>query len=135
MIQFDFSDLQQWAEDIQHDISLLEEMVSDEDFVRSLEQLVAQNFDRVFDTGGNNIGSDWDGNDLVDTGRLKLSLTSIGEMNIQVTGDTLVFQSNVSYSSFVNDNFRFYGVDDKFDSELTQLVTHYLQTKGRLSWV
>ena len=135
MIDFDFSDLQQWAEDIQHDISLLEEMVSDEDFVRSLEQLVAQNFDRVFDTGGNNIGSDWDGNDLVDTGRLKLSLTSIGEMNIQVSQGMLIFQSNVSYSSFVADNFRSYGVDDEFDEKLTRLVTEYLQRNGRLSWI
>lgn len=134
MIDFDFTELSQWAEDLKHDVELLEDMAQDDDFLRSLEQLVAQNFDRVFDTEGSNIGSDWDGNDLVDTGRLKVSLTSVGEMNIQVAGDTIIFSSNVSYSSFVNDNFRFYGVDDEFDAELSDLVTDYLKRRGKLDW-
>lgn len=134
MISFDFTELTQWSEDLQHDIALLEGLSQDDDFMRSLEELVAQNFDRVFDTEGSNIGEDWGGNDLVDTGRLKVSLTSVGEMNIQVVGDSIVFSSNVPYSSFVNDNFRFYGVDESFDEELTQLVTEYLQRKGELDW-
>jgi len=134
MISFDFTELTQWADDLQSDIALLEDMAQDQGFLRSLEELVAQNFDRVFDTEGANIGSDWDGNDLVDTGRLKVSLTSIGEMNIQIVGDTIIFSSGVSYSSFVNDNFRFYGIDDEFDSALSDLVTDYLRQNGKLDW-
>ena len=132
MINFDELDLILQA--LKHDVELIEGLTSNDKFLRALEALVLENFDRVFNTQGRNINEDWDGNSLVDTGRLKLSVTSSGEIGIQVIGNTVVFSSSVAYASYVNDKFRFVGVDDEFDSDLSDMVSRFLKTEGKLQW-
>ena len=134
MISFDFSQLEGMVSDLRHDTILLEKMVTGDSFLRALELIVIENFDRVFDTEGSNIGENWDGNSLVDSGRLKVSLTSVGEIGIQVSGDTIIFSSDVPYSSDVNNKYSFYGVDSEFNEELSALVTEYLNDKGKIDW-
>lgn len=134
MFDINMSELEFWIQDLESDIKLLTEMVRDPMFLSKIEDLVNSNFDRVFETQGLNIGSDWQGNDLVDTGRLKLSLTTKGQLDIQVSGNEIVFSSSVSYSSLVNDRFVFYGIDDEFDSKFNEIVSDFLIENGKLEW-
>ena len=121
-------------EKLKNDLSLLSNILQDPAFIADLEVLVANNFDRVWGSQGANIGSDWNGNTLVKTGRLKLSLTAPGAANLQIIGDKVIISSTVYYDQYVNDRYVFYGVDDTFDAELTALIEGYLSQRGELEW-
>ena len=134
MISFDAASFFGVFQDLEEDLDLLTKILQDPAFVEDLRELVASNFDRVWGSQGANIGSDWDGNTLVRTGRLKLSLTAPGLLNLQIIGDTVLINSSVSYARFVNDRYVFYGVDNTFDAELTRLIEDYLSQRGKLTW-
>jgi hypothetical protein len=134
MISFDAASFFGVFQDLEEDLDLLTKILQDSAFIEDLRELVASNFDRVWGSEGANIGSDWDGNTLVRTGRLKLSLTAPGLLNLQIIGDTVLINSSVSYARFVNDRYVFYGVDNTFDAELTRLIEDYLSQRGKLTW-
>jgi hypothetical protein len=134
MISFDAQGFFGIFQDLEEDLSLLANILQDSSFVEELRVLVATNFDRVWGSQGSNIGSDWNGNDLYETGRLKLSLTTPGNLNLQIIGETVLINSSVSYARYVNDRYVFFGVDDTFDAELTQLIERYLSQRGKLTW-
>ena len=134
MIDFDASEFFSIFEDLQQDITMLGDLLQDPSFVDDVRTLAANNFDRVWSTQGANIGSDWNGNDLVQTGNLRLSLTTAGSINLMIVGDTVTLTSSVSYARHVDDRYSFYGIDSVFDQEFTALVENYLQTRGQLNW-
>lgn len=121
-------------EDLRHDSSILVGLASNQAFIDDLRDIVANNFDRVFDTRGSNIGSNWNGNDLVRSGELKLSVTSPGRLDVQLVGNAVVFSSTVNYSKHVNNRYEFFGIDDTFNRELGNLVSNYLQDSSKLNW-
>ena len=134
MLSFDATSFVQTLEDLQQDALALGNILQDSSFIADLEVLVANNFDRVWGTQGANIASDWNGNSLVKTGNLKLSLTSPGALRLEIIGDTVTISSDVYYDRYVNDLYRFYGVDDTFDSQLSRLIEQYLVREGKLNW-
>jgi len=134
MLSFDTSDLSSLSAAIDHDTELLSNLITDNEFIDRLTNLVSENFDRVFSTEGSNIGENWNGRSLVKTGNLKLSLTSPSRLNVQVFGNEVTFSSTVYYAGYVNDLYVFYGVDNIFDMELSNLVTDFLKDYGQLEW-
>jgi len=134
MLDFQTSDLEDLIESIEHDSNLIRNIIQDSSFIDQLTDLVAENFDRVFATEGSNIGEDWNGNTLVKTGTLKLSLTSPSSLSVQVFGDSVTFSSTVFYAGYVNDMYTFTGVDSQFDADLSNLVTDFLKQNGKLDW-
>jgi hypothetical protein len=134
MIQFDVSGFNAVFEDLEHDMRLLINLLDDPTFLDLLRGLLANNFERVWGSEGANIGSDWNGRTLVKTGRLRASLTRPGQIQFTISNDKVTFTSSVGYDKYVNDMYRFYGVDSTFDSALGDLVNGYLQQYGKLSW-
>ena len=134
MLTFDTSEIQDLVSALEHDGTLLKNLIQDDVFLDRLTELVSENFERVFDTKGFNIGEDWNGNTLVKTGNLKLSLTSPNRLNVQVFGNAVTFSSTVYYAGYVNDLYVFYGVDNEFDRALSRLVTNFLRDFGELEW-
>ncbi len=134
MIQFDTRGFEALFSDLQHDMSLLINLLDDPTFLDLLRGLLANNFERVWGSGGSSIGEDWNGRTLVKTGRLRASLTRPGQIQFTISNNQVTFTSGVSYAKHVNDLYRFYGVDQTFDSALGDLVNGYLQQYGRLEW-
>ena len=134
MLTFDTSEIQDLVSALEHDGTLLQNLIQDDVFLDRLTELVSENFDRVFATKGSNIGEDWNGNTLVKTGNLKLSLTSPNRLNVQVFGNAVTFSSTVYYAGYVNDLYVFYGTDNEFDRALSLLVTNFLRDYGELEW-
>ena len=134
MLTFDTSGIQDLVSALEHDARLLQNLIQDDVFLDRLTELVSENFERVFGSKGSNIGEDWNGNTLVKTGNLKLSLTSPNRLNVQVFGNAVTFSSTVYYAGYVNDLYVFYGVDNEFDRALSRLVTNFLRDYGELEW-
>ena len=134
MISFDVSGFEAVFNDLEHDMRLLINLLDDPTFLDLLRGLLANNFDRVWGSQGASIGEDWNGRTLVKTGRLRASLTRPGQIQFTISNNQVTFTSGVSYSKYVNDMYRFYGVDDTFDNALGDLVNGYLQQYGKLQW-
>ena len=134
MLAFDTSEIKDLVSALENDGVLLQNLIQDDVFLYRLTKLISKNFDRVFATKGSNIGSNWNGNTLVKTGNLKLSLISPNRLNVQVFGNAVTFSSTVYYAGYVNDLYVFYGVDNEFDRALSRLVTNFLRDYGELEW-
>ena len=134
MIGFETEGFEAVVEALDHDIKLLVNLLDDSNFLDLLTGLVANNFDRVWRSEGASIGEDWDGRTLVKTGRLRASLTRPGQIQFTISGNEVTFTSGVGYDRYVNDAYRFYGVDNTFDNALGDLVNGYLQQYGQLQW-
>jgi len=134
MISFDVSGFEAVFNDLEHDMRLLINLLDDPTFLDLLRGLLANNFDRVWGSQGASIGENWNGRTLVKTGRLRASLTRPGQIQFTISNNQVTFTSGVSYSKYVNDMYRFYGVDDTFDNSLGDLVNGYLQQYGKLQW-
>jgi len=134
MIRFDVSGFEAVIGKLQHDMQLLINLLDDPTFIDLLRGLLANNFDRVWSSKGASIGEDWDGRTLVKTGRLRASLTRPGQIQFTISGNEVTFTSGVGYDRYVNDTYRFYGVDNTFDNALGDLVNGYLKQYGQLQW-
>jgi len=134
MISFDVRGFEAVFNDLEHDMRLLINLLDDPTFLDLLRGLLANNFDRVWGSQGASIGENWNGRTLVKTGRLRASLTRPGQIQFTISNNQVTFTSGVSYSKYVNDMYRFYGVDDTFDNALGDLVNGYLQQYGKLQW-
>ena len=69
--------------------------------------ILKENFREVFSSRGSDIGSNWKGNDLVDTGRLRSLLTSGSA--IKTSGGKISVRLPEGYL-FLNDRYKFLGV-------------------------
>jgi hypothetical protein len=74
-----------------------------------LESFVHDNNERVWLSRGSTIGADWKGNDLVQTGKLRDSMTSVDLVRV---GDTLFWRSDLDYAVHVDERYSIYGADD-----------------------
>lgn len=71
------------------------------------KDIMEENFRQVFGSRGSNIGANWRGNDLVNTGRLRSLLTSGSAIN--VSSDSISVRLPTGYL-FLNDRYKFLGV-------------------------
>lgn len=74
-----------------------------------IEEAIQDNFDEIWNTRGRTIGARWANNvDLVDTGRLRNSLTSGN--NFRITKNQISIYTTVPYASFVDAKYPFMDV-------------------------
>jgi hypothetical protein len=118
----------------QHDAQILSSITKDPYFIQRAEEIIAQNFDEVWDSEGGVIGSDWNGRDLVQTGNLRDSLTNGGSLKVTISGNMIIFGSTVEYAQYVNDDYPFFGFTQYTAQRLGDLIGEFLQIRGELDW-
>jgi hypothetical protein len=64
-----------------------------------IKAILAQNFREVWSTEGASINVSWDGNTLVQSGRLRDSMQSVSSM--QVSAEAITVNPRVDYASYV----------------------------------
>ena len=134
MFSIDLTELNDVMQDLQHDMLLLEDMLDDPYFVQRAEEIISDNFQGIWASKGGDIGADWNGYDLVQTGNLRDSLTNTARLRVIQVGNVITFGSNVDYAPYVNDRYRFFGVTQYTALELSDLVGEFLRVRGRLNW-
>lgn len=79
------------------------------------QRIIQKNFENIWNTRGAAINSDWQGNDLVNTGSLRRSLTG-GTIN--VSGTTISITATPPYASYVNDKYTFMQLTEETKRDL-----------------
>ena len=134
MLSMNFSDMLSLTSRLKHDTLLVKRAMSDQQFIDHLQDIIKQNFKDVWDSQGAAIDSDWAGRTLVDTGNLKSSLTT-NRIQVRVVNGVVLFESNVSYSRFVNDLYTFYGLTNKAQRQIKgESIGWLLKNQGQLRW-
>lgn len=128
------NDVKDWVELAQRDLLLLANINDDAFYIDQLREIIAGNFQSVWNSDGSIIGEDWDGNDLVRTGNLRNSLTSASRIRVTRVGSLVFFGSDVSYAEYVNDDYTFIGLSDQAQQAINNVVTQWLEVKGNLPW-
>lgn len=100
--------------------SFLDERMSE------LNAYVNEHGERIWATQGANIGADWQGNTLVDTGALRDSMSSVQLMRM---GDTLVWASDLDYAEYVDERYEIYGVDEELKRRVIEEFATYVDDK------
>ncbi len=90
-----------------------------------MRKVVTSNFRRVWASKGSNIGSDWNGNDLIKSGQLFATLTD--GSNISFQGSQINIVANTPYASFVNARYPFMELDARAMNELFLSYTGELE--------
>ncbi len=108
-------------------VSLPEELVASSDFVGELRDLIADNFADIW--AARSGGAAWDGNSLVDTGRLKSSLSDPGSVDVDVTTSGIRYGTDVPYSDYVNDKYPFMELQSSTQRKIADLIEDHI---GRL---
>lgn len=134
MLDINLSGLNRIFDNLTGDVSEFSQWLRSSEFQSELREIMGENFEIIFDSDGGAIGSDWDGNDLVDTGALKESLTNPSRLKVQVSGDRIIFSSDESYAPYVNDRYKFYGVAPQTQNKIVDLIENYLPRRGKLQW-
>jgi len=135
MFTFDFTELVELVDDLEHDLNMVKDIADDDMFVEELRTIMADNFGDIWVTKGRAIGSDWNGRTLVQTGNLRDSLRNEMRLRVRRVGpDLLVFDSSVFYARYVNQMYRFYGVTDEAEGDIASAVGAVLRQKGKLRW-
>jgi phage gpG-like protein len=124
MIRFDFSNLIAATERRQENIDSFFEGA---DLSTFIEQVLAESFEDVWSSEGQAIGEDWNGRTLVQTGRLRDSLTS--PVVLRINGGWRV-ETRVPYASFVEDRYRFMALTDEAAQRIAQYVAENLLGDG-----
>ena len=135
MFAFDYRELIELVDDLEHDLNMVKDIADDDTFVEELRSIMADNFGDIWVTKGRAIGSDWNGRTLVQTGNLRDSLRNEMRLRVRRVGpNLLVFDSSVFYAQYVNQLYRFYGVTDEAEGDIASAVGAVLRQKGRLNW-
>ena len=135
MFTFDFTELVELVDDLEHDLNMVKDIADDDMFVEELRTIMADNFGDIWVTKGRAIGADWNGRTLVQTGNLRDSLRNEMRLRVRRVGpDLLVFDSSVFYARYVNQMYRFYGVTDEAEGDIASAVGAVLRQKGKLRW-
>lgn len=82
---------------------------------------------RIWQTKGGEIGSDWQGHTLIDTGKLFDSLNS-EQIEISGNGTKLVYTSNVDYSKYVDEKYGIYGFSSTLEIQLDTVIRKFIIT-------
>ncbi len=133
MIKFDFSDLSAVLDDVQDDLEGLENYI-DRGMELDLRNVVAESYTDIWRTRGAAIDSDWNGNDLVQSGRLRNSLTKPSALVVRRSGNVLTFGTAVPYGKYVNERYRFEGLVPGTEERIAELIEEYMDTRTKLNW-
>ena len=117
MLSMNFTEMVGLAGRLKHDVQLVQRAMTDQQFVDHIRDIIKQNFKDVWASQGAAINENWNDNTLVDTGNLRSSLTT-NRIQLRVVNGVLTFESDVSYSSFVNSAYTFYGLTDKARTDI-----------------
>jgi len=116
------------------DLSMVASLSTDSQFIGELKDVVAFGFDEVWASKGALIGANWDGHDLVKTGRLRASMTEPYLLDLKIVGDLFIFSSNVPYSGYVDERYKFSEIPSSIIVDILRLVQIYLNKYGNLDW-
>jgi len=134
MLSMNFSDMVGLTSRLKHDVRLVQRAMSDQQFIDYIRDIIKQNFKDVWASQGAAINENWNDKTLVDTGNLRSSLTT-NRIQLRVVNGVLTFESDVSYSKFVNDMYVFYGLTDKARTDIQgESIGWLLKNQGRLRW-
>lgn len=131
MMSFTF-DNWQLPDDITSDANLLVNIVNDAQFRLVVQDIIGENFEIIWTSKGAAIDSDWNGHDLVQSGRLRDAMTN--NPSFRIVGNTIVFNTDVPYGVFVNNLYRYMGITNAAKSKLTNAVIDYLDRNGAANW-
>jgi len=97
-----------------------------------INQILADQQVRVWDTKGGEIGASWGPYTLIDTGRLKSSMIDPGRIIVKGYGTTFSIESDVEYAKYVNERWgRIYGISATTKNQIEESIRTYVLT-GRV---
>lgn len=112
---------------LQNKLTAINNIQSDIQFKSDVSEAIADGFQQIWSTRGSAIGADWDGHDLVRTGRLRNSLINPSRLDMRVIGNTLIISGGTPYASYVNDSFRFLGITNTTNNMITDAISSYIR--------
>jgi len=106
-------------------VTQLDKIQEDVQFKQDMRTALAANFQQIWASQGAAIGSDWKGNTLVKSGRLRASLTNTQNLVLQQVGDSILIGSSVSYAPYVNNMYKFYGITTSANNAIGTAVGEF----------
>lgn len=116
------------------DIEMIEDLLENSNFVESITSDITSGFIQTWSTEGGSIGEDWKGHDLIESGRLRASLTNDSQINVVVIGDRIVFSSSVDYADYVNEKYPFAEISESTINHVLRSIDMHIRLYGKLSW-
>jgi len=92
--------------------------------IDSITRIVQGNNQRMWETQGANIGGEWQGNDLVDTGALRDDLTTT---TVELSNGEIRWASDLDYADYVDARYTIYGADQQAIDEIAHEFPDYVQ--------
>lgn len=102
--------------------------------VSDLRGIVAENYQDIWSSKGAAISSDWNGNTLVKSGRLRSSLTNPSRLVVRQSGGLISFGTSVPYGKYVNNMYRFEGLTAEAVGQIDDLVEDFLDNRTQANW-
>lgn len=125
--------VEQVFENIQDDLENLDAYLAG-GVVDDLRDIVADNYQDVWSSKGAAINSNWNGNTLVKSGRLRNSLTNPNQLQVRQAGGLISFGTSVPYGKYVNAMYRFEGLTSEAIGQIDDLVEEFLDTRTKANW-
>lgn len=125
--------VEQLFEDIQDDLQNLDAYLA-AGVINDMRDIVADNYQDIWSSKGAAINSNWNGNTLVKSGRLRNSLTNPNQLVVRQTGGLISFGTSVPYGKYVNDMYRFEGLTADAVDQIDDLVEEFLDNRTKANW-
>ena len=125
--------VEQVFENIQDDLENLDAYLAG-GVVDDLRDIVADNYQDVWSSKGAAINSNWNGNTLVKSGRLRNSLTNPNQLQVRQAGGLISFGTTIPYGKYVNAMYRFEGLTAEAIEQIDDLVEEFLDTRTKANW-
>jgi hypothetical protein len=94
-----------------------------------INEILAEQGQRTWDTKGGEIGANWGPYDLVDTGELRESMTNPNRIKVKGFGTTFSVESDVDYAVYVNERWgRIYGMSQTTKDQIEEAIRKYVLT-------
>ena len=122
--------VEQVFENIQDDLENLDAYLAG-GVVDDLRDIVADNYQDVWSSKGAAINSNWNGNTLVKSGRLRNSLANPNKLQVRQAGGLISFGTSVPYGKYVNAMYRFEGLTAEAIEQIDDLVEEFLDTRTK----
>jgi hypothetical protein len=132
----DFGEINEILDNLAADLDAIIDVINDPSFVSEVEQVVADDMQEVFLSGGSSGGYAWpSGVTGIDTGDLMDSWT-VGGIDVMSIGDTLFFTTSVheDYGTYFHDNYGYLAVDE--NPSIADVFSSWLDSEGvtTLKW-
>lgn len=125
--------VRQVFENIQDDLDNLDAYLAGP-VINDLRDIVADNYQEIWSSKGAAINSNWNGNTLVKSGRLRNSLTNPNQLQVRQAGGLISFGTSVPYGKYVNGMYRFEGLTADAIDKIDDLVEKFLDTRTKANW-